>query len=182
MCPPSQGTPRLTSWPIPSLPLVCGDWHEADLWSQICCPWGADLSAEQPGVETRASTLSPSGWYSWPCLALTSGSELKVLNPETIPHPRPHPFSSPLELGSVNNTKMLMIPDLNVDVCVCVCVCACVCVYICSISSLSIHLFMDIKQAVFMSGYCEQGCYKHRGVCISLNYNFVQICAQDWDC
>ena len=40
---------------------------------------------------------------------------------------------------------------------------------------------MDIKQAVSMSGYCEQGCYKHRGVCISLNYNFVQICAQEWD-
>ena len=40
---------------------------------------------------------------------------------------------------------------------------------------------MDIKQAVSMSGCCEQGCYKHRGVCISLNYNFVQICAQEWD-
>jgi len=61
------------------------------------------------------------------------------------------------------------------------CVCVCLCVCVCSTSSLSSHLLMDIKQAVSMSGYCEQGCYKHRGVCISLNYNFVQICAQEWD-
>ena len=121
MRPPSQETPRLTSWPTPSLPLVCGDWHEADLWSQICGPCGANPSTEQPGLETQASSLS-SGWYSWPCLELISGSELKVLSPETSPS-HPNSFFSPLGLGSTDSTKMLVIPDLNVDLCVCVCVC-----------------------------------------------------------
>ena len=120
MRPPSQETPRLTSWPTPSLPLVCGDWHEADIWSQICGPCGANPSTEQPGLETQASSLS-SGWYSWPCLELTSGSELKVLSPKTSPS-HPNSFFSPLGLGSTDSTKMLVIPDLNVDLCVCVCV------------------------------------------------------------
>ena len=29
---------------------------------------------------------------------------------------------------------------------------------------------------------CEQCCYEHRGACIFLNYRFVQIYAQEWDC
>ena len=31
-------------------------------------------------------------------------------------------------------------------------------------------------------GYCEQCCYEHRDACVFLNYSFVQICAQEWDC
>ena len=31
-------------------------------------------------------------------------------------------------------------------------------------------------------GYCEQCCYEHRGACIFLNYSFVWIYAQEWDC
>ena len=31
-------------------------------------------------------------------------------------------------------------------------------------------------------GYCDQCCYDHKGTCIFLNYIFVQVYAQQWDC
>ena len=31
-------------------------------------------------------------------------------------------------------------------------------------------------------GYCKQCCYEHRGACIFLNYSFVWIYVQEWDC
>ena len=31
-------------------------------------------------------------------------------------------------------------------------------------------------------GYCEQRCHEHRGTCIFLNYSFVQVYSQKWDC
>ena len=43
--------------------------------------------------------------------------------------------------------------------------------YICTTSSLSIHLSMDIY-VVFMFGYREQCCYEHRGTRSFLNYTF----------
>ena len=67
-------------------------------------------------------------------------------------------------------------------VCICVAVCVSVCVYI-----YMCHIFIHSSGNVYFRlfpylGYCGQCCYEHRGACIFLNYSFVQIHAQDWDC
>ena len=49
------------------------------------------------------------------------------------------------------------------------------------IPSLPIHLSTDI-QVVSITGFCEQCCYEHKGVCIFLNYSFLWIYTQEWDC
>ena len=46
-------------------------------------------------------------------------------------------------------------------------------------SSLSSHLSMDIQPHL---GYCEQCCYEHWDAGSFLNYSFLQIYAQEWDC
>ena len=48
-------------------------------------------------------------------------------------------------------------------------------------SLLSIHLSVD-TYIVPCLGYCKWCWYEHSGVCIFLNYSFVWIYAQEWDC
>ena len=53
------------------------------------------------------------------------------------------------------------------------------CIYISF--SLSLHLSMD-TQVVPMSGYCEWCCCERMGACTVLNYGFLWIYDQEWDC
>ena len=43
----------------------------------------------------------------------------------------------------------------------------------------SIHLSVDIQ---VVSMYWPLWCYGHWGTCVFLNYSFVQVYAQEWDC
>ena len=52
---------------------------------------------------------------------------------------------------------------------------------ICITASLFIHLLMDI-QVAFMSLLCKQYCYEYWGTCTFLNYGFLSIYAQQWNC
>ena len=51
-------------------------------------------------------------------------------------------------------------------------------------TSLSIHLSMDIYHlgCFHVLAIIKKCCYEHRAACISLNYSFVLIYTQEWDC
>ena len=51
----------------------------------------------------------------------------------------------------------------------------------CTTSSLSIHLSMNIQVFPY-PGYYKQCFYEHWGACIFLNWSVVWIYAQEWDC
>ena len=50
--------------------------------------------------------------------------------------------------------------------------------YICTISSLSIHLLMNIQPCPV---YCKQCCNEHWSACVILNFGFLRIYAQQRD-
>ena len=52
---------------------------------------------------------------------------------------------------------------------------------ICATSSVSISLLMGIG-LLSCPGYCKQRCSEHWSACIFLNYGFLQIHTQEWDC
>ena len=59
--------------------------------------------------------------------------------------------------------------------------CVCVCVYI----FFAIHRpYPSLCQGTFslVLGYCKQCCYEHSGACILLDYGFLWVYAQEWDC
>ena len=53
--------------------------------------------------------------------------------------------------------------------------------YVCTTSSLSIPLSMDIRLLPYL-GYSKQCCNEHSGACIFSDYDFLWIYAQEWDC
>jgi len=52
--------------------------------------------------------------------------------------------------------------------------------YVCTTSSLSIYLTMDVLGCFHVLTTVNSAAI--RGMCIFLNYNFIQIFAWEWDC
>ena len=49
-------------------------------------------------------------------------------------------------------------------------------------SSLSIYLLIDLDRLLPRPSYCKQCCDEYWGACIFLNYGFLWIYVQEWDC
>ena len=49
-------------------------------------------------------------------------------------------------------------------------------------SSLSIYLLIDLDRLLPCPRYCKQCCDEYWGACIFLNYGFLWIYVQEWDC
>ena len=53
--------------------------------------------------------------------------------------------------------------------------------YICTTTSLSIHLTVDIRLLPCPS-YCKECCSEHWGTCVFFNFGFLRVYALQWDC
>ena len=51
--------------------------------------------------------------------------------------------------------------------------------YICTTTSLSIHLTVDIRLLPCPS-YCKECCSEHWGTCVFFNFGFLMVYAQKW--